>query len=114
MRLSIRDFMGADNTGEDPHLAPNPLGPLSYTDAVIAIAARDPALAAILIHHHDCIEDIKRDGRDREKAIYKLTRAFDEWSKFASKTLLTICGTLVVGIAGIGWAMLTHPHGFAQ
>ena len=33
--------------------------PLTYTEAIIAIASRDPALAASIIHLHECVELLK-------------------------------------------------------
>lgn len=81
--------------------------PLTYTEAVVAIAGRDPALAAILIHHHDCIEAVKVDGTHRGLQI-------EGARKDIRATFVTTLGMLVTGFCFVVWFVITHPHGFVQ
>lgn len=81
--------------------------PLTYTEAVVAIAGRDPALAAILIHHHDCIESVKTDSMQNGEQIEAARRDI-------RATFVAAIGTLVGGLSFVVWQVITHPHGFAS
>lgn len=87
--------------------------PLTYTEAIIAVSGRDPALAALLMHHHDCLEVVKIDVQTYSNEVALLAKRFDGFSKLAWSTMLTACGTLIFGLATVLWAVFTHPHGFA-
>jgi len=80
--------------------------PLTYAEAIVAISSRDPALAALLMHHHDCIEDVKRDGKANGRSIDHLRRDF----RTAAISLLSM---LAAWFAFVLWQVITHPHGFA-
>lgn len=80
--------------------------PLTYTEAVIAIAARDPALAATIIHLHDCVESVKADGVHRGMQLDTLRRD-------VRATFVAAIGSLLSGLVFVVWQVLTHPHGFA-
>lgn len=66
---------------------------LSYTEAIIAVASRDPALASCIIHLHECTESLK-------------------WKV---GLLLLLAYGLVAGVfTSLGivvWYAITHPHG---
>jgi hypothetical protein len=98
-----------------------PVSQSAFAEAIVEIAQKDPPLAVVLIHHHECIEDAKREARHAKTAAAEAKDAFTNfiehfngWTKFAGTTLVGICGTLILGVCAIAWAVLTHPHGFAQ
>jgi hypothetical protein len=92
----------------------------AFTEAILEIGTRDKALATVLLHQHECIEAAKREAAhakeaaDEAKSTFAgfMTR-FDGWTAFAGTTLIAICGTLIVCICAVAWAVMTHPHGFA-
>ena len=91
-----------------------PVTSRAFADAIVEIAQQNPPLAVVLIHHHECIEDTKRAGVLTEIAVQTLSSKFSDWTNFAGVTLLGICGTLVAAVCIVAWAVVTHPHGFAQ
>ena len=80
--------------------------PLTYSEAVIAIAQRDPALAALLLHHHDCIEEVKRNVQTNGRTTDHLRRDF----RTVAVSLFTM---LSAWFAFVIWEVISHPHGFA-
>lgn len=93
----------------------------AFADAIVEIAQKDPPLAVVLIHHHECIEDAKREAQhaktaaaEAKEAFTEFTSHFNVWTKFAGTTLVGICGTLIAAVCVIAWAVITHPHGFAN
>ena len=75
--------------------------PLTYTEAIIAIAARDPALCATIIHLHDCVEGAKADIRTTKTDVTSIKRDVRLAVTATIGTLFTVLGFVL-------WAVITH------
>lgn len=84
----------------------------THSEAILAYAAKDPALAALMNHQHECLEESKRLASDAQ-TMAENTR--DEIRVLAGRiyTLtIAVVGTLfVMGVGAIAtllWAVVQH------
>ena len=89
---------------------------VTHNDAIMAIAAKDPALASLLIHQHDCIEALKVLATNMGNDLTDMKQSHLAFKSLLERTFYAAVGTLVMAlISTLGfvlWQVITHPRWF--
>ncbi len=85
---------------------------LTHSEAIMAYAAKDPALATLMNHQHDCLEEAKRMAADA-KDIAEATKVAIELlsQRIYSLTIAVVGALFVMGVgalASVVWQVATR------
>lgn len=84
----------------------------THSEAILAYAAKDPALAALMNHQHECLEESKRLASAAQAVALATQAAVAVLSGRIYSLTVAVVGTLfVMGVSAIAtllWAAVQH------